>query len=151
MAIQLLNPGEEIPPAEIIPAPVEETPPTKRGRGRPPGAKNKPKTVSEPAPVPPSEEEEEEEEDEEEEEEPAPPPKPKRRRPPLVVVAKAKATPKRQPRVAPPMRTRAETPSPPETPRSRRARVLGEYREYRVNQHAERRDRFTSMLNRFMH
>ena len=50
MAIQLLIPGEEIPSAENIPAPVEETPPTKRDRGRPPGAKNKPKPK--PAPMP---------------------------------------------------------------------------------------------------
>ena len=149
MPIELIPAGADIeevaePTATEIPTETpEEIPPIKRGRGRPKGSLNKPKPakhVPKPVrhvPVPP------EEEEEEEEEEPTPPPPKAKRRPPPVVVAKAKA--KRQPRV------RAATPSPPETPRSHRTRVLGEYREYRVNQQTDRRNHFTSMLNRFMH
>ena len=161
MPIELIPAGADIEEVvaelhttEITTETPEETLPIKRGRGRPKGSLNKPKPVRH-DPVPPPEEAEEpraeepqeepeKPESESEEEEPTPPPKVKRR-PPPVVVAKAKATPKRQPRV------RAATPSPPETPRSRKTRVLGEYRQYRVNQHAERQNHFTSMLNRFMH
>ena len=128
----------ETPPDE--PAVVEptgvavETTPVKRGRGRPPGSRNKPK---EPAPAeapverrprappiatPPVE--------------PPPPPKPVERRP-------------RAPRK--PREYVEEPESPPETPRSYQARIQREYKEIRVSQHAERRDRYSSMLNRFMH
>ena len=69
MTIRLLDPGQEIPPAENILAAVEETPRTKRGRCRPPGAKNRPKIVKPVSElVPPPEEEEEEEKTEEPEE-----------------------------------------------------------------------------------
>ena len=75
--IQLIPAAQEIPVAtEQIPAATtEETPPTRKGRGRPPGAKNKPKAVK-PLPVPPPEEEPqqpdepEEPEEQEEQEEP---------------------------------------------------------------------------------
>ena len=150
MTIQLIPAGDVVETDPSMPT-------VKRGRGRPKGSLNKPKVVNLAVPPAPEEEQPEEqqdesdeqeapdeEEEEQQEEEPTPPPPPraKRRRPEPVVV---KANPKRQPIV------RAETPSPPETPRGYRTRVLGEYREHRVNQHAERQTRFTSMLNRFMH
>jgi len=171
MPTALVPAGEAIPVAingteAAIAATTEETPP-KRGRGRPPGAKNKPKTVkpvSEPVPVPPVEEEEEEEEeeqeqvepeevepvepeeDEEEEEEeeepprtPPPPPTPKQRRP--------RAPPKKHPRVA----EIYSPPAPPESPRTRKRRVQGEYRDLQATVHAQRRDRLSSLLERFMY
>ena len=63
MPIALVSAGEAIPVAingteAAIAATTEETPTAKRGRGRPPGAKDKPKAVkpvSEPVPVPPAE------------------------------------------------------------------------------------------------
>ena len=126
-------PPEE--PAVVEPTEVAvETPPVKRGRGRPPGSRNKPKeappaeapvehrTRAPRAPIatPPVE--------------PPPPPKPVERR-------RAPRTP----------REVEEPASPPETPRSYRARVHREYREIRASQHAERRDHYSSMLERFMH
>ena len=130
-------PPEE--PAVVEPTEVAvETPPVKRGRGRPPGSRNKPKEAPPaeapvehrprapraPIATPPVE--------------PPPPPKPVERRP---------RAPRKREYVAP------ESPpeSPPETPRAYRARVQREYREIRVSQHAERRDHFSSLLNRFMH
>ena len=130
---------ETLPEEPVVVEPTEpavETPPVKRGRGRPPGSRNKPK---EPAPAevpverrtraprpiatPPAEE-------------PPPPPKPVERRP------RASWKP----------REYVEEPeSPPETPHSYRTRIQREYREIRVSQHAERRDHYSSMLNRFMH
>ena len=125
----------ETPPEES--AVAEETvPPVKRGRGRPAGSKNRAKvataplpaprpapivTAPQPAPV----------------EEPPPPPKPVERRP-------------RAPR-KPREYVEEEPESPPETPRSYRAWIHREYKEIRVNQHAERRNRFCSKLNRLMH
>jgi len=124
--------GETASPDEPIAEPASQVEtPVKRGRGRPPGSRNKPKEPTEapvesprarPTPV----------------EEP-PPPKPVERRP-------------RAPRKP---REYVEPESPPETPRetprSYRARVQREYREIRVSQHAERRDHYSSMLERFMH
>ena len=152
MPIFLVSPGEgealpvepvraEEPPRAEEPVRVEEPravepveprdeTPVKRGRGRPAGSKNKAKAVpTTPAPRPPIITAPVEE----------PPPRHVERRP---------RAPRKREYVAEP-----ESPpeSPPETPRSYRARVQREYREIRVSQHAERRDHFSSLLNRFMH
>ena len=164
MAIDLIPAGEIIPPPTVPEVALEVAPP-KRGRGRPPGAKNKvripaapvaaaapiapvvietpPVSPPEPPPTEPSDESETETESESE----SPPPPPKRkRRPPEVAVAKAKpkARPKKQATV------REATPSPPETPRTVKRRLYDEYRERRIEAVNVRKERFAVLLNRFM-
>ena len=121
----------ETPPEES--AVAEETvPPAKRGRGRPAGSKNRAKVT---------------------------PPIPVHRPPPIVTApqpARVEEPPpppaERRPRAPRKPREYVEAePESPETPRSYRARIHREYREIRTNQHADRRDRFSAMLNRFMH
>jgi len=142
------------PPDEPAAAePTEVEAPVKRGRGRPPGSRNKPKeaTAKEaaakeapPAEAPPAK---------------APPAEPVERPPraprPIAAPPVEEEPPKpveRRPRAPRKPREYVEEPeSPPETPRSYRARVQREYREMRVSQHAERRDHYSAMLNRFMH
>ena len=160
-----------VPPDEPVPVTPAEEPSIKRGRGRPPGSKNKPKLpqdpeppISEPVlapsgalPVEPIEDPPEElpivetpeggEESpiEEEPDEPPPPPKPRAR----TVTRKAPPPPpptrERKPRKAP---QRPET--PPESPRTAKSRLWGEYREAQASAHAQRRDHFSGLLGRFM-
>ena len=160
MPIDLIPVGDPIP-APTVPdiSEVPEIPP-KKGRGRPPGAKNKvkipvapvvpaviepPVSPPEPPPTEPSEESETETESSESEESPPPPPK-RKRRPPEVAVAKAKpkARPKKQATV------REATPSPPETPRTVKRRLYDEYRERRIEAVNSRKERSAVLLNRFM-
>ena len=106
MAIDLIPAGEIIP-APTVPEVVPEVAAPKRGRGRPPGAKNKvkvpaatavietPPPVSPPEPPPgpptePSDESEYETETESASESPPPPPPRTKRRTPELAVAKSK-------------------------------------------------------------
>jgi hypothetical protein len=130
------------PPAELdSPATLpEEALPAKRGRGRPPGAKNKAKLDSDPeppraitlipvtatprkrkAPPPPEEEETEEEEDE------PPPRKPRRRQ-----------------------RTEIIHEPVPVSPRSERVRSHLDIQARRRDAHAERVQSFSSMLDKMV-
>ena len=122
------SPPEE--PAVAEPAEVAVPPPVKRGRGRPPGSLNKPRS----APA-----------------ESVPPPRVLR----IITTPHVEEEPPtpvgRRPRAPRKPREYVEPDSPPETPHSYRARVQREYREIRINQHAERRDHYNAMLNRFMH
>ena len=143
-------PPEE--PAVVEPTEVAVETPVKRGRGRPPGSRNKPKEAAAkeaaakeaPAEAPPAK---------------APPAEPVERPPraprPIAAPPVEEESPKpveRRPRAPRKPREYVVDPeSPPETPRSYRARVQREYREMRVSQHAERRDHYSAMLNRFMH
>ena len=163
-----------VPPGEPIPVTPAEEPPIKRGRGRPPGSKNKPKALVEPIEEPsivepelpaelPSElpaelpaelpdelpdelpaEPAEASGADEEPGEPPPPPNPRARKPP-----KAPPPPprERKPRKAPPQRPE----TPPETPRAAKTRLWGEYREAQATAHTQRRDHFSGLLGRFMH
>ena len=176
MPIALVAPGDPIPVA------MEE--PIKRGRGRPPGSKNKPKNTEPPViesnaePTLPAEEVLPTEDALPAEEDaiepsiassdpgdPPPPPKPRERKPrnppapppptprerkPRNPPAPPPPTPReRKPRkVAPVPEERPET--PPESPRSARSRLLGEYRAAQTAAHARRRDHFSDLLGRFM-
>ena len=173
MAIDLIPVGSPIP-AQTVPdiSEVPEIAP-KKGRGRPPGAKNKvkipiapiapvvpvvpvvpaapavietpPVSPPEPPPTEPSEESETETETESEPESPPPPPRPKRRPRELAVAkAKPKTRPKRVPIV------REDTPSPPETPRAAKRRLYGEHRERQTQAINLRKERFAVLLDRFM-
>lgn len=119
------------------PVPEDETPrtapetqddviPTKRGRGRPPGAKNKPKT--EPVEArkkrqsPPIQEEEEEEEP----------------TPPLPVKRKAKTRP------APPL---SESEEEPPSPRAQRRQTQADVLTRRRNHHQERVQNYSTLLD----
>ena len=156
MPIALVAPGDPIPVA------MEE--PIKRGRGRPPGSKNKPRntppqvTESNEEPTLPAEEallaeealpaEEsvpvEESLPVEEASEPPiedtpsdpgdPPPPPKPR--------------ERKPRKVTPVPE--ERPETPESPRTAKHRLWSEYRAAQTSAHAQRRDHFSDILGRFM-
>ena len=151
MPIALVAPGDPIP------VPTEE-PIIKRGRGRPPGSKNKNK-IAEPIEsneehAPPAEEalpvEEEppvepaSESIEEEPDEPPPPPKPRERKP------RPPPSPppprERKPRKPPPQRPE----TPPETPRTAKSRLWRAYREAQASAQTQRRDHFCGILDRFM-
>ena len=163
MPIDLIPVGDPIP-APTVPdiSEVPEIAP-KKGRGRPPGAKNKvkipiapiapvvpavietpPVSPPEPPPTEPSEESETETETESEES-PPPPPRPKRRPRELAVAkAKPKPRPKKQATV------REATPSPPETPRAAKQRLYGEHRARQTQAINMRKERFALLLDRFM-
>ena len=161
MPIALVAPGDPIPVA------MEE--PIKRGRGRPPGSKNKPKNTEPPViesnaePTLPAEEVLPAEEDalpaEEDAIEPSiassdpgdppPPPKPRERKPRNPPMPPPPTPRERKPRkVAPVPEERPET--PPESPRAAKSRLLGEYRAAQTAAHARRRDHFSDILGRFM-
>jgi hypothetical protein len=176
MPIDLIPAGEIIPevpvsfPGSVSSVGHHETLPSKRGRGRPPGAKNKvkgpaapaapvatavietPPPISPPEPPPgppsdaePSDESEYETETESEYESPPPPPPPRpKRRPPELAVAKPKPKAKRLPRV------REETPSPPESPQAAKRRLYGEHRARQTQAINMRKERFALLLDRFM-
>ena len=147
MPIALVAPGDPIP--------VDRNEPIKRGRGRPPGSKNRPKNsephVVEPAAppspaAPPPEPEPEPSESESSEPESAAkmqePPTPRRvKRPQFEPEPQSTRKPPRgrKPR-APPQRPE----TPPESPRAAKSRLWGEYREARVSAHAQRREVNTS-------
>ena len=119
------EPVEAIEATDIV-TETAETP--KKARGRPKGSKNvklKPDTPP-PSPQPDLETDHDEP--------PMPPkPKPKERRPQRRV-AQVEYTP----------------PTPPESPTTRKRRVQSEYRVQQVGLHTARRDRFSSLLDRFM-
>jgi len=159
MPIALVAPGDPIPVA------VEE--PIKRGRGRPPGSKNKPKNTEPPViesnaePTLPAEEVLPTEDALPAEEDaiepsiassdpgdPPPPPKPRERKPrnpPAPLPPKPR---ERKPRKVAPVQEGPET--PPESPRAAKSRLLGEYRAAQTAAHARRRDHFSDLLGRFM-
>ena len=142
MPIALIPPGEDIP--------------VKRGRGRPPGAKNREKPSSAPevpdvepvavepesvavaAPAEPAPAPEQTESESETESEEAPPP---RRRP-----AKPKAKPKPKPRAKAVLRDD----TPPETPRTAERRHRTAHRDAQTAALNHRRDQFAVILDRFM-
>ena len=161
MPITLMPPGDQIP--------VNRDEPIKRGRGRPPGSKNKPKNTEPPViesnaePTLPAEEVLPAEEDalpaEEDAIEPSiassdpgdppPPPKPRERKPRAPPAPPPPTPRERKPRkVAPVPEERPET--PPESPRAAKSRLLGEYRAAQTAAHARRRDHFSDLLGRFM-
>jgi len=160
MPIALVAPGDPIPVA------VEE--PIKRGRGRPPGSKNKPKNTepqvieSNAEPTLPVEEVLPTEDALPVEEEaiepsiassdpgdPPPPPKPRERKPRNPPAPPPPTPRERKPRkVAPVPEERPET--APESPRAAKSRLLGEYRAAQTAAHARRRDHFSDLLGRFM-
>ena len=104
----------------------------KKGRGRPKGSKNVKMKTGTPPPSPQQLDLEphDDHDDHDDDEPPMPPkPKPKQRR-----VAKVEYTP----------------PTPPESPTTRKRRAQSEYRVQQVGLHTARRDRFSSLLDRFM-
>ena len=114
--------------------PVEVAPPIKRGRGRPPGAKNKkkpaPKESAPPTdPEPPT---------------PAPQRKPKKR---VVVEAASDESADEPP---PPRKKRSEPPPPPDSPRTYRHKVLQNSQQQRIDRHAGRVQEYSSLLHEML-
>ena len=127
---------EEEAPAEVpTEVPTEVAPPLKRGRGRPPGAKNKVRPVPyEPAPRTPD---------------PEPlPPLPKRKTKKRVVVESASDESTDEP---PPPRKRRFVPTPPpDSPRTHRHKVLQNSLQQRADRHAGRVQEDSSMLHEML-
>ena len=147
-----------LPAGDTIPVTAEEQPPIKKGRGRPPGSKNKTKAPVEAAEPPEIESHVDEPElagessveptiDELPEEEPEPPtPKPRTRKPrrppsPSPSPPRRKRAPQRRPVSPPP---------PPPSPRAQKRMAMVDYRVRQQADHNARRDRYTVMLDRFM-
>ena len=125
--IQLVNVDGSIPETnpEVLDEelPMQDTTPLKRGRGRPPGAKNRVKAAPEP-----------EESEEEPEPEPKPKPAPKKRPKKRVVVEESseeEEPPPRRIRKSPP-------PLPPDSPRTIRHKAMQSSQKQRTDRHAGR-------------
>ena len=154
MPITLVAPG--LP----IPTPTEE--PIKRGRGRPPGSKNKPTNIeppviesneeeAPPAEEPPEEPAEEPIEAPSEPDEPPPPPKQRERKPRKPPPPSPPPSPPPPPPKKRPKRVVHQQPeTPPETPRAAKSRMWREYREAQASAQTQRRDHFSGILDRFM-
>jgi hypothetical protein len=128
-------------------AEVAEAPHIKRGRGRPPGAKNRVKS----APIP---QEEEEEETEEEPPTPIPKKKPKKR---VVVESSSEEEyeapmPKKKRRPAQrPLTPVTRPPSPePDSPRTQRHKMMQNSQNQRQARHAGRVQEYSSLLNEML-
>ena len=135
--IQLVNVDGNIPETnpELLheELPSEDTPPLKRGRGRPPGAKNRAKAAPEPEQVSEMESEPEPE-----------PPAPKRKTKKRVVVEESSDE-------APPRRTRKSPPPlPPDSPRTIRHKALLSSQKQRIDQHESRVQGYSSILNEIL-
>jgi hypothetical protein len=138
--IQLVNVDGSIPETNPEPLdeelPSEDTPPLKRGRGRPPGAKNRVKAAPEPEQV-----------SEESEPDPEPMPAPKRKSKKRVVVEESSS--EEEP---PPRRTRKSPPPipQPDSPRTIRQNALLSSQKQRTDHHEGRVQGYSSILNEML-
>ena len=124
--IQLVNVDGSIPETnpELLDGelPMEDNPPPKRGRGRPPGAKNRVKAAPEP-------EQESEQESEPEPAKPAPKKRPTKR------VVMEESSSEKEP---PPRRIRKTQQPPPDSPRTIRHKAMQSSQKQRTDRHAGR-------------
>ena len=132
--IQLVNVDGSIPETnpELLDEelPMQDTPPLKRGRGRPPGAKNRVKAAPEP------------EESEESEQEPAKP-APKKRPKKHVVMEESSSEEEPPPRRI----LKTPPPLPQDSPRTIRHKAMQSSQKQRTDRHAGRVQGDSSILN----
>ena len=115
--------------------PMEVAPPLKRGRGRPPGSKNKNKPMpDEPAPHTPD---------------PGPPTPPPKRKPNKRVIVEA-ASDESTDEPPPPRKKRSIPLPPPDSPRTHRHKVMQNSQQQRVDRHAGRVQEYSSLLHEML-